>query len=167
VASLALVRERVTRTHRDDDGSAMVEFVALTLLLLVPLVYLVLTLARIQAGIFAAESASSAAARVSVVHGVARLESGAPRVQAMEWAAQYAHESVTQAVSDFGFEATDATLAITCEAQCLEPGSNITTTVTIDVKLPGIPGFLAEHVPMQVQVQGHSRAPVDSMARDL
>jgi hypothetical protein len=49
----------------DDEGAAIVEFIALSLLLLVPLTYLVVTLSRIQAGAFAAEGAAHEAARTA------------------------------------------------------------------------------------------------------
>ena len=47
----------------DDAGSAVIEFLAVTLLLLVPIVYLVLVLGRLQAATFAAEGAAREAGR--------------------------------------------------------------------------------------------------------
>jgi hypothetical protein len=48
----------------DESGNAIVEFLAVTVLLLVPLLYLVLVLARLQAATFAADSAAREAGRV-------------------------------------------------------------------------------------------------------
>ena len=54
----------VARRLRDETGSAAIEFVTAGLILLVPIVYLVVALAAIQAGAFAAEAAARQAARL-------------------------------------------------------------------------------------------------------
>src|SRR4051794_3589223 len=46
-----------------EEGSALVEFVFLAVVMLVPIVYLIVTLARIQAGTLAVEQASREAGR--------------------------------------------------------------------------------------------------------
>ena len=46
--------------RRDEGGSAVVEFVFLAVLLMVPLFYLVMTLSRVQAGAYAASTAARA-----------------------------------------------------------------------------------------------------------
>jgi hypothetical protein len=51
---------------RDDTGTASLEFITAGLVLLVPLVYLVLTMSAIQGGALAVEGASRQAARVFV-----------------------------------------------------------------------------------------------------
>ena len=77
MASGTGVQTRARYDLADDSGGAIVEFIAITLLLLIPVVYLVVTVARIQAGILAAEAASYEAARASVVEGVWQLDHGA------------------------------------------------------------------------------------------
>lgn len=164
-----LVARRARRARQAaarDEGSAILEFIALSLLLLVPLVYLVLTLARVQAGAFAAESAANAAARSAVVEGVAEREDGASVSAAMAGADARASRAASLAASDFGFGEDDASLALTCEGACLEPGGNMDAEVTITVALPGIPGFVRAWIPLEVEVSGSARAPVDSVARD-
>ena len=49
-----------------DEGSSVIEFLGLSLVLLVPLVYLVLTLGRLEAATFATEGAAREAARTYV-----------------------------------------------------------------------------------------------------
>ena len=49
-----------------DEGSSIIEFLGLALILVVPLVYLVLALARLEAATFAAEGAAREAARTYV-----------------------------------------------------------------------------------------------------
>ena len=58
---------RVLRDRAADDrGSAVVEFVILAVVLLVPLIYLVLCLARVQAGSYAVAQAAREAGRAFV-----------------------------------------------------------------------------------------------------
>ncbi len=151
---------------RGDEGAAMLEFIALSLLLLVPLIYLVVTLSRVQAGAFAAESAASEAARTVVVTGVRQLEDGASRSSAMGRGEQRAQAAVGLIASDFGFASEDASLVLHCDGTCLAPGSDVTAVVTMHVALPGIPGFLSGSVPLEVEVVGSARSPVDSLTED-
>ena len=62
-------RLRPDRRHSGEQGSAVVEFVTLGVLLLVPLIYLVLTVARIQAGAYAVSMAAREAGRAFVTSG--------------------------------------------------------------------------------------------------
>lgn len=149
-----------------DDGAAIIEFIALSLLLLVPLTYLVVTLSRIQAGAFAAEGAAHEAARTAVVTGVASREQGASREAAMAAGASRADAALRLVADDFGFDSDTASLALTCEGPCLEPGGNVDAEVTIAVALPGIPGFLSGAIPLAVDVVASARAPVDSVVKD-
>lgn len=151
---------------RGDEGAAMLEFIALSLLLLVPLIYLVVTLSRVQAGAFAAESAASEAARTVVVTGVRELEDGAQRSTAMDQGERRARAAVGLVASDFGFASEDAPLVLNCDGICLAPGSDVTAEVTMHVTLPGIPGFLSGSVPLDVEVVGSARSPVDSLTED-
>ena len=54
------------RLTADDRGSALVEFCFLAVLLLVPMVYLVVVLGRVQAAALAAETAAREAGRAFV-----------------------------------------------------------------------------------------------------
>jgi len=157
---------RPTAGRHDEDGAAIIEFIALSLLLLVPLTYLVVTLSRIQAGAFAAEGAAHEAARTAVVTGVAAREHGSSREAAMAAGASRAEAAVALLADDFGFDTGAASLALTCEGPCLEPGANVDAEVTVAVALPGIPGFLSAVLPLSVAVVGSARAPVDSVVND-
>ena len=159
-------RVRRAGATRGDEGAAIVEFIALSLLLLVPLVYLVVTLARIQAGALAAESAAGQAARTVVVTGVAAREHGASASAAMEEGAGHAHAAVDVVATDFGFASGDASLVLSCSGACLEPGGDVMADVTVSVALPGIPAFLVGVLPLRVEVAGSARSPVDSLTED-
>jgi len=114
---------------RDDAGSAVVEFLTLGVLLLLPLVYLVLTLGRLQAAAFAADSAAGAAARA---FATAPDEDGA-RARALA--------AVRLGLRDQGFDDDPAAAArLTCSTTpCLTPGGRVEVEVSIDVVLPGVP----------------------------
>jgi hypothetical protein len=80
--------------------------------------------------------------------------------------ASRAEAAVALVADDFGFDSDAASLALTCEGPCLEPGGNVDAEVTVAVVLPGIPGFLSGALPLSVDVVGSARAPVDSVVSD-
>lgn len=85
-----------------EDGNAPVEFVGWTLLMVVPLLYLLVALARIQAASFAVASAADAAGRV--------LE-----VEEGDGALTHARVAVGLALSDQRIDADPASaLSLTC-----------------------------------------------------
>ncbi len=135
---------------RSDEGSAVVEFVTLGVLLLVPLVYLVVVLGRLQAGAFAVEGAAREAARVLAAApdegtGVAR-----------------ANTAVALALDDQGFDDAAGSLAVACSTQpCHTAGARITVTVGLDVVLPGVPAFVDLAVPTRVPVRAQAVHVVD------
>lgn len=135
-----------------DDGSAVVEFVTLGVLLLVPVTYLVLTMGRLQAAAFATESAAREAGRVFVTAPDERV--GVSRAQAV----------VALALHDQGFTDADPARAtrISCQASpCLSGNARVTVTVTVDAVLPGVPAFVDAVVPTHVPVTAHSVAVVE------
>ena len=145
-------RVRAALEPGSDGGSAVIEFLGITLILLVPTVYLVLVLGRIQAGTFAAESAAAQAARAVVVGG--DYSSGVTAAVA----------SVRVALEDQGFDGADAEDALTVSCQstpCLEPGSTVATQVHVDVSLPFVPSFVRDVVPLSVRVSAAHVAAVD------
>lgn len=134
-----------------DAGSAVVEFLGVSLLLLVPLVYLVLTLGRIQAAAFAAEGAAREAGRVVV--SAASFGEGVARARA----------AADLAFADQGIEASGAdAVSLACEADpCLEPGARILVDVAVRVGLPGVPAVIRSSVPTEIPVSAQFVAVVD------
>ncbi|MHA7209610.1 hypothetical protein [Arthrobacter sp. MDT1-65] len=121
------------RPGRDERGSAVVEFVFLGVLLLVPVVYLVLTVGRLQGESFAVVGAADQAAKVFV---------DAPTPQDADTRAR---EAVRIALADFGFTEEQADVDIACSAACLAPGSTVTVVVRLDVPLPLMPAVAGTH----------------------
>lgn len=134
----------------DDSGNAVVEFLGLAVTLLVPLVYLVLVLGRLQAGAFAADAAARDAARVYA--SAQTPDSGATR----------AVTAVGLALKDQGFDADPSeALRLACSAQCLAPGSEVDALVQVRVPLPFVPAFVRSAVPLEIAVSGQHTAVVD------
>lgn len=144
------------RRPRGDTGSAVVEFVSLAVLLLVPVIYLVLTVGRVQAAAFAVEGASREAAR-----SVAAAPDDAT-------GARRAATAVQLALSDQGFARPGDPapgLSVDCSASpCTAAEGLVRVTVEVDVVLPGVPGFLDGVIPTRVPVSAHGVAIVDRFA---
>ncbi|MCY0903587.1 hypothetical protein OS914_01475 [Arthrobacter sp. H14-L1] len=113
------------RPENGEAGSALVEFVFLAVLLMIPVVYLVITVGQLQAGAYAVAGAADQAAKVYV----AAAEPAAARAAA--------EEAVVLAMADYGFNRGDARLDLRCDrGECASPGSLITATVSLAVPLP-------------------------------
>lgn len=141
------------RRPTGDGGSAVVEFVSLAVLLMIPVVYLVLTVGRVQAAAFAVEGASREAARSVAT---------APDDDVGE---RRAATAVALALSDQGFgRAGDPAPAVdvTCSQQpCTTPETLVRVTVEVEVVLPAVPGFLDGAVPVRVPVSAAAVTVVD------
>lgn len=113
-----------------DEGSAVVEFVALGTLLLVPVIYFVLTVAQVQAGAFAVVASAQQASQV-----LARTEPGQLSESGLTAAAQLA-------AADQGFAADRLAVRLECsDGTCATPGAVATVHGTLEVPLPLVPGF--------------------------
>lgn len=149
----------------NDEGSASLEFIALTLLLLVPLVYLVVAVGRVQAGTFAAQASARDAARGAVVQGVAVVEKGGNVADARAAADRYAKAANDVALADFGLSGAASTVALACSSEpCFVPGSDVVSHVSVSVPLPGMPAFLRSAVPLTITVTADAASPVDGLA---
>lgn len=137
--------------RRSESGSAVVEFLAGGLLLLIPVVYLILTFAQVQAATYAAEAASREVARVYV------------RAQSVPEARSRAAVVTRMAFSDQGIDvAPHEILRVTCEdGDCLAPGSSVHVAVDLEVPLPLIPDVVARNVPTSVAVSADAYATID------
>ena len=123
---------------RDERGSALVEFVWLGILLMVPLVYLVLSVFEVQRGAFAVSASARAAARAYSL---------ADSDEAGRAAAQ---QAVATALADQHLDPASGHIEITCTPDphaCLQPGSTIRVTVTTQVDLPLLPDALGGNKP--------------------
>jgi hypothetical protein len=133
-----------------ERGSALVEFVFLSVLVMVPLLYLVLTLSRLQAGAYAVSAAAREAGRAYVTAASARDAPG--RAEA---AARLAFE-------DQGFRSAESRLSLSCDGSpCLRPAGRVTLVASVRVPLPLVPGFARAAIPLEVSVTASHVAVVD------
>lgn len=127
-----------------EDGSALVEFLGASLVLLVPLVYLVLTVGRVQAASFAAESAASGAARVFVM-APDEASGTALAVDATRLAFDDQHVPLEDA---------SGAVSLAClTGSCGAAGTAVVARVHVKVALPMVPAFVRAHVPLSVPVE--------------
>ena len=133
-----------------EEGSAIVEFVFLAVLLLIPLIYLTMMIARVQAGSYAVAHAAREAGRAFVT------------AESAESAGSRAHAAAQIAFQDQGFYEESGTIAIACSATpCLTPEGRIDVTATVRVPLPFIPSFARDVVPLEVPVASTHVVTVD------
>ena len=141
--------------RRADEGSAIVEFLGAALILLVPLIYLVLVMGRLQAASFAVDGA----AREAVRSVVAAADDETARRRAVA--------AVALTIGDQGFAPEEASEALRLDcsaAPCSTPRNTVHATVELQVDLPGVPGWLQAVVPLRVPVSGHASGQADTFA---
>lgn len=142
-------RDEHAAHRRDERGSAVVEFVTLGVLLLVPLVYLVMGLARVQAGAFSVSQAAREAGRAFVTS-----DSG-------EDAQARARAAAAVAFADHRFE-DSGTVTVRCDGSpCLRADGRVRTTATVHVPLPLVPAFVADAIPLSIPVSASHVSTVD------
>jgi Flp pilus assembly protein TadG len=138
------------RKASSDDGNAIVEFVWLAVLLMVPLVYLMLTVFRVQSASYAVSSATREAGRVFVT----APDSGTGHRRALESAALVMH--------DAGLRLDPGQVRITCSATpCLTPGARVDIEIGYDTTLPFVPELFGRHRTASVHVTGRHLEVVD------
>ena len=121
-----------------EEGSALVELTWLSLLLMVPLVYILMSVFDVQRGAFGVTAASRAAGRA---YSLADSDADGRR---------QARAAATLALRDQGIESADLDVQITCRPEpthCLSPGSVITVLVRTRVSLPLAPAALGGQAP--------------------
>ncbi|NYG99583.1 Flp pilus assembly protein TadG [Schumannella luteola] len=136
---------------RDERGSATLEFLTAGMLLLIPLVYLVIALAQLQAGAFAAEGAARQAARVYV------------RADTVEDARSAAERAVRVGLADYGIDPATASVRVTCDPDpddCLTRGGEVAVALELVVPLPLVPTALDADVPAGVPMRASATQPV-------
>ena len=137
------------RVH-PEQGSAVVELVFLTVLLLVPLLYLVMCVSRVQAGSYAASTAAR--------------EGGRAYVTAVdeEAAARRAATAARIAFEDQGFGPAQTHLSLVCDGSaCLRPEGRVEVTAIVVVPLPLVPSFARRVVPLEVPITASHLVTVD------
>ena len=145
---MSAIRQWLRNIWSADEGNAVIEFIIIGVLVLIPMAYLVLCVMRVQAATFASTQA---------VREAGRAFNSADSVRQGHVSARTA---ARLAFSDQGFEFPEAALRISCPASpCLAAGSVAEISLNWQVLLPWIPAGLSSEVSVPIEV--NHLAPVD------
>lgn len=133
--------------RRDDEGSAMLEFVWLAILLMVPLVYVLLTVFEVQRAAFGVTEAARQAGRA-----YATADSDAEGRLRAQAAAELA-------MRDQGLELDGPPAVVAPDG--VAPGGTVQVRVSHRVPLPILGGLFGDVVPPNIPVRADSIAVVD------
>ncbi|MGQ4517938.1 TadE/TadG family type IV pilus assembly protein [Dermabacteraceae bacterium P13077] len=137
------------RRISDSRGSALVEFVALALVLLIPSVYLVVSIGQVQRAAFAADLLARDSARILAV---------APD---LETAQLLIEENRRLAGQDYRLREESVRLSYDClENDCFREGGYLRVRASIPVTLPLLP-----HGPQLLTVNAESIAVLESRGK--
>ena len=142
-------------SRRSESGTVLVEVTWLAILLLVPLVYVVLSVFAVQRAAFAATAAARAAGRAYVM---------APSVAEAEARARAAG---AVALADQGVDGADTAMAVACRpaGACLTPGSAVHVEVRAQVPLPLLPPVFGGQPP-SIRVEAEHTVPYGTFRED-
>ncbi|HEU4850319.1 MAG TPA: hypothetical protein VFS93_07905 [Terrimesophilobacter sp.] len=132
------------RRWTDEAGTASLEFITVGLILLLPVVYLVLTVAAIQGAAFAVEGAARQAVRVYVQSG------------SVAEASSRAELAIRFALADAGLDELEPHVTVSCSPDpdsCLTRLGTVRFAVAVTVPLPLVPPVLDLEVPLGVPLQ--------------
>lgn len=136
-----------------DRGSAVVEFVWLAVLLMVPLVYVVMAALSIQRAAFAETAAAREAARAYATAGSDAV--GEQRAEA----------AVALVMRDHGVAWAASGRVVSCGACGYAPGSTFAVDLRRTVRLPFVPSWLCgQRCVAGVVVSAHHRERLDCFA---
>lgn len=139
-----------------ERGSAVVEFTWLAILLMVPLLYIVLTVFEVQRAAFGVSTAARAGGRA--------FTQAPSEAAAMEHAATAA----ALALRDQDLEVDRRSLEVACSpdpSNCLAPGSVVTVGVAYPVALPLLPAVLGGQRP-SIRVEAEHTVPYGTFRED-
>lgn len=147
----------MTRSRaRGEVGTALVEVTWLSLILMVPLLYIVLAVFEVQRSAFAVSAAARAAGRA---YSIAPSEAaGADRARA----------AAAVALADQRLDGANSTLVVSCTPEpgnCLAPGSVIRVDVSYPVALPLVPSALGGNTP-SIRVEAVHSVPYGTFRED-
>jgi len=134
----------------DDRGSAIIEFLVIGILVMVPLAYIAMCVMRVQAA--------------SVASSLAVREAGRAFVSAdsVSDAGRRSQEAARIALADQGFEMPARSLSVRCQSgPCLQPDSTVQVQLDWFVDLPWVPDFLGQER-KTVRITASRTMPVDA-----
>lgn len=138
------------RKSSDCSGAAMIEFLALSVVVALPLAYVLLAVFDVQRAAYGTDAATREAARVFI-----RADSTAEGERA-------ARAAAALSLKDHGIELDPTSLVISCTATpCLTPGARVRVAYETEVSLPYLPPFVPDRW-LQIPIQSHHEQVVDT-----
>lgn len=131
-----------------ESGEATVEFIALALVILIPIAYFIIAMSSVQSAVFASEAAAREATRI-----LANDPAKTVHVQ----------RQIDQIFVDYKVESAP-TIQIECEPQPCANARTIGATVSTDVKLPLIPDAFRTALSAQIPVSAQYLMPVSTLS---
>jgi hypothetical protein len=113
--------------QRSDSGSAIIEFLVVGILILVPLLYATLMIIRVEAAAMASTQAVREASRAFMMADIAAQ------------GFRDAQVASNLALADQGFQVSQDALKISCTQRCLTPESQLQVRLSWTVDLPWLP----------------------------
>ena len=142
----------IRRKGDGDRGAALLEFVILGVCVLLPLVYVVLAVMKVQAASFGVTEAARQAGRA-----FAQAETASSGIQRAQLAAKLA-------LADQGVSFDVARVSIYCDfGACLSPGSSANVLIETRVALPFIPDAWSDNSLASISVSGEYRAAIEKL----
>ena len=123
-----------------EDGSAVLEFLLVGVLVMCPLFYAVVSFARIQAGSYAVAQAARAASRAFVT--------------ADDVGAAYGRAQASAALAFSDHHVDGGSVRMRCAPTCLARGGTATARTSVSIPLPLVPGFLSAVMPTSITLHG-------------
>jgi len=135
-----------------ERGAALLEFVVLGVCVLLPLVYVVLAVMKVQAASFGVTEAARQAGRAFAQADTAA--NGSDR----------ANLAARLALQDQGISVDEAQVTINCDVgMCLSPGSSTTVLVATRISLPFVPDVWSDSSMASIEVSGEYRADIEAL----
>ena len=140
------------RAGGGESGRAIIEFIFLGVLFLVPLVYLIGTLAQVQGAAYAVTSAAREAGRAYTTADTEAAALARARAAARVSLADFGHTT----------EESGAEVIVTCDgAPCLRAEGRVQVTVRLTVHLPLVPDLFTGALPTEIPVSATHVSTVD------
>lgn len=140
--AVVLAEDRGAGVFAGDRGAAIVEFIYLGLLLLLPLVYIIVAASTVQRASYGVTAATREAGRAFVTAG----DGVDPYAEAAA--------AATLAMRDQGLTLPAGGLRISCAAGCGTPGSRVDIALDYPVALPLVPSALGGRPLASITVHG-------------
>ena len=131
--------DRLRRFAAEDAGSAIIEFVFVAVIVMVPLVYLIVAVASVQRSEFAVSQAAREAGRAFATSDTAGSAPG--RAEAAVHIAL--HDQGLPDDADLAYVPAGSSCAVARITPTLQAGAEFTVCVTRHVEIPAVPHIVA------------------------